>query len=281
MREGIRVVPLGTIGRPAQPTGSGGTEKFIYFITRYLAGWGHDVSVIDVKSVVHVNLPTAAKFHEVNVMPAAGRGLVRHLIRAAFFCTAAVLRLRSLHKKKRIDIIHTHTQFPAAAVMLAKKIFRWKVPVVHSVHNPTLLLEGLGNKLGNLLENCAIKSADFVTTDTEYVRRELVARLGLDAGRTAQVYSGMDTESINDSVRAGASGISGRVRFTGEIPQETLYELYKQAVVFVFPTLNETQGLAVIEAMAFGLPVVASRIGPITDVGDQEPGGAILMGPAS
>ncbi len=339
----MRIVHLGTAGPgPAQPTGSGGTEKFIYFITRYLAEWDYDVSVIDIKSDIHKRLTTGAKFYEVWVTPLANKGIPRHLIRVAFFCTAAIWLLRRLQKEKKVDIIHTHNQFPAAAVMLAKKLWRWKVPVVHSVHNPTLLLKGFEYKWGNWLENAAIKRADYVTTDTEYVRQELITRMGIDASRTSQVYSGMDMDSIISSIQAGpgrnaerrdktvlcvarihpgknqmailkaadgilrvhpearfifagpvrdqsymnslreftgTNGLSDHAEFTGEITQDALYGLYKAATVFVFPTLNETQGLAVIEAMAFGLPVIASRIGPIEDVVNLEEGSAILVNP--
>jgi len=76
-------------------------------------------------------------------------------------------------------------------------------------------------------------------------------------------------------------GLSHAVAFTGEVSREYLYHLYQSATIFVLPTLYETQGLVVIEAMAFGLPVVASRIGPIEDIVRLGEGGAILIDPCS
>ncbi|MCL0041198.1 glycosyltransferase [Dehalococcoidia bacterium] len=49
--------------------------------------------------------------------------------------------------------------------------------------------------------------------------------------------------------------------------------------MFVFPTLYETQGRPVLEAMAFGLPAIVSKIGPIEDIVKLEEGSAILVNP--
>jgi glycosyltransferase involved in cell wall biosynthesis len=45
-----------------------------------------------------------------------------------------------------------------------------------------------------------------------------------------------------------------------------LLDLYRSADVFVLPSLSETFGIAAIEASAAGLPVIASKIGGLTDI---------------
>jgi glycosyltransferase involved in cell wall biosynthesis len=50
------------------------------------------------------------------------------------------------------------------------------------------------------------------------------------------------------------------VRFLGFVPHETLRVFYRAASVFAFPSLYEGFGLAPLEAMACGTPVVASDI---------------------
>ena len=73
--------------------------------------------------------------------------------------------------------------------------------------------------------------------------------------------------------------LSHAVEFAGEVSRERLYELYQKATVFALPTLYEMQALVVIEAMAFGVPVIASRIGPVEDTVKMEEGSAMLVDP--
>lgn len=57
--------------------------------------------------------------------------------------------------------------------------------------------------------------------------------------------------------KVAAWELTGRVRFAGAVPPERIAGYYQAADIYVFPSVTETQGLAVIEAMAAGLPVVA------------------------
>ena len=52
-------------------------------------------------------------------------------------------------------------------------------------------------------------------------------------------------------------GIGDRVRFVGALPRAEVDRYYAAADLFVFPSITETQGLVVQEAMAYGLPAVA------------------------
>ncbi|WP_407307031.1 glycosyltransferase family 4 protein [Desulfosporosinus sp. SB140] len=53
--------------------------------------------------------------------------------------------------------------------------------------------------------------------------------------------------------------------FTGFFHGEKLAKAYASADIFVFPSITETLGLVILEAMASGLPVVAARTGPSSE----------------
>ena len=59
--------------------------------------------------------------------------------------------------------------------------------------------------------------------------------------------------------------LPGSVVLTGPIAQADMAALYRISAALVFPSLKEGFGLAVIEAMACGIPVIASHITPFTD----------------
>lgn len=62
-------------------------------------------------------------------------------------------------------------------------------------------------------------------------------------------------------------GVKDRVRFEGFVSTTRLDELYLEAMVVVLPSLIEGFGIPVLEAMAAGIPVVASDIRALREVG--------------
>lgn len=87
-----------------------------------------------------------------------------------------------------------------------------------------------------------------------------------------------------DALKAFARrlGVAGRVVFAGSQEHPTVVEALCAADVFVFPSETETLGLAVIEAMAAGRPVVAVRGGAMEDVVcDGETGRLVAPEPAA
>jgi len=66
-----------------------------------------------------------------------------------------------------------------------------------------------------------------------------------------------------------SSRVENFVRFLGFVPMETLRVFYRAASAFAFPSLYEGFGLAPLEAMACGTPVVASNLPSLLEaVGD-------------
>jgi glycosyltransferase involved in cell wall biosynthesis len=63
-----------------------------------------------------------------------------------------------------------------------------------------------------------------------------------------------------------ASPLPEGVTFHGLLGKEALARLYATASIFALPTLREAFGLALLEAMSFELPVVASRLEAIPEI---------------
>ena len=80
-----------------------------------------------------------------------------------------------------------------------------------------------------------------------------------------------DELSKNPAVRRAVahSRIENAVRFLGFVPIETLRVFYCAAEAFAFPTLYEGFGLAPLEAMACGAPVVASDLPSLVEAVGQ------------
>lgn len=98
----------------------------------------------------------------------------------------------------------------------------------------------------------------------------------VDAARLLD-QDGVATELVivGDGERADA--IRGKIaaletiqpRMTGRIPQSELFRHYAEADCFVLPSLHDSSGNVVLEAMTFGLPVVCFDLGgPPLIVGD-------------
>jgi glycosyltransferase-like protein len=62
------------------------------------------------------------------------------------------------------------------------------------------------------------------------------------------------------NARLGELGLEDCVRVLGSLPDRDIESLYRAADVFAFPSTKEGFGLAALEALASGLPVVASEL---------------------
>lgn len=61
--------------------------------------------------------------------------------------------------------------------------------------------------------------------------------------------------------------LTQQVRLLNFVPQEDLPAIYKNSLVFVYPSLYEGFGLPVLEAMNLGVPVIASKKSSLPEVG--------------
>ena len=76
--------------------------------------------------------------------------------------------------------------------------------------------------------------------------------------------------------RAGALGLSDVIRFVGYVPQPDLPSWYRAADVFVLSSDFDNSPNVVLEAMASGLPVVATNVGGVPDLLEAPAGGSLV-----
>jgi glycosyltransferase involved in cell wall biosynthesis len=112
------------------------------------------------------------------------------------------------------------------------------------------------------------KNCDGLLRAWALARRELGGRqlAIVGPGRDEKYLAGLHS-------LAGELGISEDVVFVGGVPLEETVSFYQAADVFVYPSLNETFGLPILEAMACGCPVVTSD----TSAMPETAGGAAIL----
>jgi len=72
-------------------------------------------------------------------------------------------------------------------------------------------------------------------------------------------------------------GIAERIGFAGNVSDEQLAQLYRQAVALVFPSLYEGFGLPIVEAMACGTPVITADATSTGEIAGRD--NALLVDP--
>jgi glycosyltransferase involved in cell wall biosynthesis len=71
-------------------------------------------------------------------------------------------------------------------------------------------------------------------------------------------------------------GLQGTVKLNGPADSIEKIEYFRNADIFVYPSYHEGTPMAILEAMASGLPIVASRVGGIPDVVSDQVNGILV-----
>lgn len=89
-------------------------------------------------------------------------------------------------------------------------------------------------------------------------------------GKTVGEVFHSEIEDLQARVRQ--LGIERAVTFTGFVPDDELVDFYNLAACLVLPSRDEGFGLPVIEAMACGTPVIANRVGAMSELVSETAG---------
>ena len=112
-----------------------------------------------------------------------------------------------------------------------------------------------------------------------------VEALARHPGMKARLVGPVTQPEYKDELerRALELGVADRVSFVGALPpgSEALVSEYANADVFVLPSRHEPFGIAVLEAWASGLPVIASDVGGLSRLCATHPDAAIVFPPGN
>ena len=118
------------------------------------------------------------------------------------------------------------------------------------------------------------------------IKRKGVVYLLEAMAQVLQVHPHFRLAIVGDGVErlalekiAADLNIENRVTFAGQLPPQQVREWMRRARVFVLPSVEEGLGVVLLEALACGTPIVASRVGGICDVVTPEVG--VLVPPAN
>jgi glycosyltransferase involved in cell wall biosynthesis len=118
--------------------------------------------------------------------------------------------------------------------------------------------------IGNypLEENFDLKDAESIKAVAPYYATSRLSMIKSKLRGKSSTKSGY-LDCLEASLPAD---VSGKVSILGMIPRRQLLDLYYSSDIFAFPPIwNEGFGLPPVEAMAAGLPVVASRSGTVVE----------------
>ncbi len=87
---------------------------------------------------------------------------------------------------------------------------------------------------------------------------------------------GDGNERKNLELLAEKLNIKEKIEFVGAVPHEKVLEYYQQADIFVLPSLNEGMSNSMLEALAVGLPLIATDTGGTREIIDENENGFIV-----
>jgi glycosyltransferase involved in cell wall biosynthesis len=97
-----------------------------------------------------------------------------------------------------------------------------------------------------------------------------------EVGNFELIIAGSGRHEAHLRNRCSKLGIADRVRFLGYVPDDDLPSLYASADIFVLPSTYEGFGLVLLEAMSSGTPVIATKVGGIPSVVENDKTGFLI-----
>jgi glycosyltransferase involved in cell wall biosynthesis len=164
---------------------------------------------------------------------------------------------------ERADLIIAVSAYTASQVEDLLKVPRERIRVVwHGVHPPAAPPPPLDRREKMVLHVGAIQLRKNVVRLVEAFEQ-------MDADWTLTLAGGEGYGAARIMERIRQSPASRRIKVLGYVSNVQLKNLYTRAAILAFPSLDEGFGIPVLEAMAYGVPVVASNRSALKEVAGQ------------
>lgn len=180
-----------------------------------------------------------------------------------------ILHKMEMNALRKADGLTAPSSFQAQEI---SRELRWKngITVIPNPIDPWMLEQALcQTPNGDDNEDIVLYTGRIQYSKGPLILLEAVPMITSRCPRARFVLAGARHTSINDSTldqKLNIHDVARHVSMPGHVPWRELVNWYRKAKIFVMPSYYETCGISVIEAMAFGLPVVASRAGGLTEV---------------
>jgi hypothetical protein len=205
-------------------------------------------------------------------------GLVHHpLALETGLSPAAAGMLRKSETEALAAVRHVITTHQSTAAMLIADygVERERISVALPGTPRVVAAPGSGSTTVHLLAVGAVvprKGYDLLIAALRELR-DLDWRLTIVGDRTRSPQTAAELDRCID-----AADLTGRVTCTGAVAETDLAELYRGADLFVQPSWFEGYGMALAEAVAYGLPVIATRTGAAVNNVSAEAGRLVTPG---
>jgi len=241
-----------------------------YRLTVPVVGPRRGVPVLNTLDVIHANSPFVtgwmavryARRRRIPLVYTYHTRLEQYVHYVPFDPNAAVRAAFSL--TRRFANLAGAVIAPSAAMADRLREIGVRMPIHVIPSGIDLALFGSGKRRSDLRRSLGALDGERLLFLASRLAREKNVDLVLEAVAQANVpvrfaIAGEGPERRALEERAIALGIGGRTAFLGEVKREDLPDLYASADAFVFPSVTETQGLVLVEALAAGSFIIAAE----------------------
>lgn len=229
-----------------------------------------------VKFWTFIGLPIAMKKEKLDVMYSPTHYIPRFtsVSRAMAIMDISYLKYPELFKAKDLYQLRRWTAYSvrhAAKIFTISEASKNDIIKAYRVPEDRVVVTYPGLTMKSLSVNCELSTKNYILSVGTLQPRKNYVRLieafsKLDSTLTLIIVGKRGW--LYDEILAAPRkfGVEERVKFLDFVADSDLPGLYQRALCFALPSLYEGFGLPVLEAMAYGCPVVVSRVSSLPEI---------------